>query len=158
MSIESILQFVCTAPVREPARYLTREEAVLRYNDKKDVPENPNLAGFHFNLDTIKQFISEIDKHNETAQEDFQIKGIRIWKSKSLADDGSGPQLLDDLVLTPTIESETDLHGTCEGKDVAPQNSTEGRLLMLGSARPCPNLCGHGPSFYHELDTSECPE
>lgn len=156
MSIQSILERACNAPVREPARYLTRQEAVRRYADKQTLPEDEELSGFHFNLETIKQLIADIDKYNETADPAFEIKGIRIWKAKSHADDGSGPQLLDDVVLTPTIEGETDLHGKCEGKDVFPESDPE-KLLILGSARPCPNLCGTGPDFFHQLNVTECP-
>ncbi|MFK7787853.1 MAG: hypothetical protein AB8B56_22210 [Crocinitomicaceae bacterium] len=158
MSIDTILQFACTEPIREGARYLTREQAIQRYKDKVNEPENTELAGFLFNLDSMKQFISDIDAYNEGAQEGFKIEGMRIWKTKSYANEGNGEQLLDDLIITPTLADETDLHGTCEGKDVGPEVSTGNLLLILGSARPCPNLCGRGPSFFHELDLSTCSE
>lgn len=146
-------------------RFLTRNEAVERFEQREGADDcGGDISGFFFTLAKMELFIAEIKKYNCTEPE-YPVEGIRIWQAKS---DEYGA-LLEDVVITPTRKDGSDIHAY--GDDLkAPivtgnsRNSkgTEETLLILGSSRPCPNLCGppREPAikFFHQYQRpTVCP-
>lgn len=171
---DEILKFICEVQVRDEARYLTREEANRRYCRKSKNPENENISGFHFDLTTIKKFIHDIDKFNESKiigddgterfrNHDEIICGIRIWKAKSWATI-KNPETevvvaegnADDIIITPALHNQSDIHASKLGDSALGDSEN---LLILGNGQPCPNLCVGSPiDFFHEYKGHECPD
>ena len=151
MAIEDIMKIACERPVREKPRYLEREEAEKRYKDRKSEGEDTTIRGFHFTLDELKAFIADLEAYNEGKPMPDKVAGIRIWKAKSALNIDSEPKGDgDDVLLTPTLSNETDIHATKAGDGCV---DSKGNLLILSSARPCPNLCGPGgPKFFYEYE------
>ncbi|MCH2225641.1 MAG: hypothetical protein MK066_12795, partial [Crocinitomicaceae bacterium] len=96
----------------------------------------------------------------ERSRQDFErIKGVRIWKTKSIAfpsfdEKGKGVGegvLMDDLIMTPALGEKgmtSDLHANHLGNNIVGAGAEA--LLILGIGQPCPNQCPGGPRFFFQ--------
>lgn len=115
------------------------------YRVKKRYVHN-DIGGFLFSLDIIREFIDEIDSYNAAlpVNDIREITSIRAWKAVS--DFDQAHKCLDDLLLVPVRSDGDDSHAHNETIPTYSKDPT--KMLMLGSLRPCPNLCGQKKYFF----------
>lgn len=150
------------APNVQPERFLTREEAIKRF-DARDgaVPCEGDVSGFFFSLDILEIFMERIKTYNNDPAHTNKVGGVRIWQAKSNAFYGPATppyaeKLVEDVILVPTRKDKSDFHAYPEGEYLTgptpvllPGEPSHTPLLILGSSRPCPNLCGAPEPFFH---------
>ena len=103
------------------------------------------VVGQKLDLNILKAFIAEVDKHNariEQQAESSQIKAVRIYFGKSDRKSRYKKELYD-LVLVPVVGKNTDLYRIYdkENRDVK-------KDMLVGNTLPCPNVCPDKESFY----------
>jgi hypothetical protein len=150
MILQDFIDKACQSTLKNSPRqpeFIGYKEAFYRVNTVYD----QKVVGAHqFSLDILKEYIQEIDLYNNSFAEDDpkRITSIRAWKAVSDYDKNNNCVI--DLLLVPVRLDGDDAHAHSES---APKYSKDNsKMLMLGSLRPCPNLCGSPGKFFHTSD------
>lgn len=150
MTLQDFIDKTCQSTLHNSPRkpkFIDYKEAFYRVS----TVYNQKVVGAHqFSLDILKEYIEEIDLYNNSLAEGDpkKITSIRAWKAVSKYDEDHS--CVDDLLLVPVRLDGDDAHAHSES---VPKYSKDGtKMLMLGSLRPCPNLCGTSGKFFHTSD------
>lgn len=105
-------------------------------------PDDPDhIYGHTFGLDTMKEFISNIDTYNSNiSNETDRINAIRVYYGMSQRHDPDFPLnpkdgYFKDVFFMPVLATGEDLYKIHHLLPAVP---------VLGESRPCPNQCGLG--------------
>lgn len=154
--VENLLNKACKALTPEsgqPGRdneFIDYEEAFYRVNT---IQGANYLGAQEVSVDMLREFIRRIDDYNENhsaSGKEFEITSVRIWKAVSHFDNTH--RNVDDLVICPVRRDGNDAHAYSEDLWIHREDSTKGKLQMLSSGRPCPNLCGDGRKYFFKED------
>ncbi|WP_131539147.1 hypothetical protein [Pedobacter nototheniae] len=127
----------------------TAEAYLKEYFQTERIPDPSDeglIYGHTFGLNKLKTLLANIDKYNDTAAQNEDIKGIRIYYAYSQRNDADFPLdpkdgCFKDLFILPVKCDGTDFYDV---KDEVSLNdkSARGEEFILGESRPCPNQCG----------------
>jgi len=106
-------------------------EGIAYYLAGTTGPNDPeHIFGFEYGLNTLRNFMGNIDDFNKTAS--MKIVAVRIYHAVSIRPNDPSKKPKRDEILMPVLENGDDLY------KVPP---IVGPPIIVGDTRPCPNQC-----------------
>ena len=118
------------------SRFYDFSEACVSVLKRQQRHPNDDLGAFMFSYEQFIEFADEVRRiHNSSTG--TEVGGIRLWKGFNDINGNCSETL---LMMPVHKTTETDLFRIDNTRPTAP--NIPDKLLILGDARPCPNMCG----------------
>lgn len=153
MILQEFINASCAA--MDNQALVDRDNKLIDYNEayyRVSTIYNANVIGAQeISIAKLRSYLDQIDAYNqrnELVGSDGEITTIRLWKAVSHYNEQH--KNVDDVVICPVRKDGDDAHAHNENLEIDPENPALGKLQMLSSGRPCPNLCGTRKYFFQE--------
>jgi len=159
MRLQNFIEASCNAM---KTKEVGRDNEIIGYNEAyyrvKTIYNANNIGAQEISIDKLRNYLDQIDAYNENnnLNSEAKITSLRLWKAVSHFNDNH--KNIDDVVICPVRKDGDDAHAHQENLPIDPQRAELGKLEMLSSGRPCPNLCGTRKYFFlHDPDRNGFP-